>query len=113
MAGYRNKYDVYDIEKGEIILKNANSGEIEKVTGLPSIRTATYAKKEYTYNKRYRVIAKTKPTQEVKFARTPEVVKLMKEWDRVRKNPELWRTIKTELLGDYKYKFVGQGRKQR
>ena len=113
MAGYRNKYDVYDIEKGEFILLDANSGEIEKVTGISSTKTATYASKGYLHKKRYRVIQKSMPSESVKIAKTKDVIKLMAEWDRVRKKPELWRTIKTELLGDYKYKFTGQGRKRR
>ena len=113
MPGYRNFYDVYDLEKGEFILKNAHSGDVKKATGLSATKVSTYATNEYLFNKRYRIISKTNQSQEVEIVRTKEIQELMKEWDRVRKKPELWRTIKTELLGDYKYKFVGQGRKRR
>lgn len=107
MAGYRNKYDVYDIEKGEFILKSVNSGEIEKAIGLLSTKVSTYATKEYLFNKRYRVIPKTHQSQEVEIVRTKEIQALMEEWDRVIKKPELWHTIKTELLGECGAKFKG------
>ena len=105
MAGYRNRYDVYDIEKGEFILKNANSGEVEKAIGLPSTKISTYASKEYIFNKRYRTIPKSIPTQKVKINRTPEVKRVMEEWDRIRQKPKLWHTIKNSALGDYAKKF--------
>ena len=105
MAGYRNKYDVYDIEKGEFILLDANSGEIEKVSGIPSTKTATYANKGYLHKKRYRVIQKSMPSESVKIAKTKDVIKLMAEWDRVAGKPELWHTIDPTLLGEYGKKF--------
>lgn len=84
MPGYRHKYDVFDTKKDKLILSDVNSGEIEKVIGLKRDKTSTYARKQYLFQKRYRITSKTIPTEEVKINRTKEVKRVMNEWDRVR-----------------------------
>lgn len=105
MAYQNNSYDIFDSELNDYIAKSVKSKEVQQLLDIKPQYVSRYANSKYIYRGRY-AITSTKVAPKYLTHATMGGAQLNRykdawgvEWDRVRLNPKLWKTIDDALIG--------------
>ena len=101
-----NLYKLTDTHENKIIGEQLTTTEVRELLNITTKNISEYAKCKRKIKYRYLIEFDGKVEQPQWDGYSNSVNKMLDEWERVRKNMGLWKTINVGLLGEYGKEFV-------